>query len=188
MTIRAPYQTLHGPNYRVYSFEREVLYETLGACWALSARNISAQFAIQLHIDLSRVQLLYGTPTTQLPEHLLFDFIRVFQSRPKQGNQNKTATLQHNALALIESMNEADLLNFTTGFHDTVHQILERQPCWGSECAQANIALKYYSMSLIETRLRNHAVKRTYANLLCTYLTTTQNVFLREQKTSPQHG
>jgi hypothetical protein len=187
MTIRAPYQTLHGPAYRVYSFEREVLFETIGACWALSARNVSAQFSVQLHIDLSRLQLLYGSPAVQLPERLLFDFIRVFQNRTNESPHSKNKTVEHNAQALVESMNEADFLNFSTGFHDTVYQVLEKQPCWDTQCAQANMALKYYSMNLIESSMKNSKMKRTYALLLCAYLNSTQHVFLREHKMSPLH-
>lgn len=188
MTLRAPYQTLHGHHCKPLSFEREVLMETLGACWALNARNVSGQFALHLQIDLSRVQLLYGVPAVQLPERLLLDLIRVFQSRhATHATRQPTQGTEHNAIALIEGMDEADFLNFSTGFHDTVKQVLQHQPWWSNECMQANMALKYHGMNLIESGMHGAKVKRTYASLLCDYLSTTQRLFMQEIKTSPLH-
>lgn len=186
MTLRAPYETLHGHACKRQSFEREVLLETLGACWALSARNVSGQFALHLQIDLSRVQLLYGVPAVQLPERLLLDLMRVFQHRPAHSAQS-TQAMERNALALVDNMDEADFLNFSTGFHDTVKQILHHQAWWNTECIQANMALKYHSMNLIESGMHSSKIKRTYADLLCAYLANTQRVFLQEIKASPMH-
>lgn len=184
MTIRAPYQVMHINPYKKYSFEREVFFETLGACWALSSRNVSGVFAMQLQIDLSRVQLLYGVPSSHLPESLLFQFLNVFQTRPRSGAHTRHINAEHNALELIEDMNEADFLNFTTGFQDAVNQILEPLDCWTKECQQAHLALKYYGLNLVETGMREPKFKRTYADLLVNYLLTTQRVFLQESKTS----
>lgn len=184
MTIRAPYQVLHNSSYRKNSFEREVFFETVGACWALSARNVSGMFGMQLQIDLSRVQLLYGVPSAELPEALLFQFLTVFQSRPRTSLNSQHMHMQHNALELIDDMNEADFLNFTTGFQDAVSQILEPQECWNKECQQAHVALKYYGLNLIESSMKEVKFKRTYADLLVNYLMITQRVFLQESKTS----
>ena len=37
MTIRAPYQVLHGRPFKKYCFEREVIFEAPGACWPKNA-------------------------------------------------------------------------------------------------------------------------------------------------------
>lgn len=188
MTLRAPHQTLHSHHCKPLSFEREVLMETLGACWALSARNVSGQFALHLQIDLSRVQLLYGVPAVQLPERLLLDLIRVFQNQHNlRTKAQSTQNMEHNSIALVEGMDEADFLNFSTGFHDTVKQILQHQAWWSTECMQADMALKYHGMNLIESGMHATKVKRTYAGLLCDYLCTTQRVFMQGIKTSPMH-
>lgn len=184
MTIRAPYHVMHSTPYKAYSFEREVLFETLGACWALSSRNVCGMFGMQLQIDLSRLQLLYGVPSTNLPEPLLFQLLTVFQARQRNGQPVYQRHIEHNALELIEDMNEADFLNFTTGFQDAVNQILEPLDCWTLECRQAYLALKYYGLNLIETGLRDCKFKRTYADLLVNFLHTTQRVFLQDSKTS----
>ena len=84
----------------------------------------------------------------------------------------------------IEDMNEADFLNFTTGFQDAVNQILEPLDCWTQECRQAYLALKYYGLNLIETGLKDCKFKRTYADLLVNFLHTTQRIFLQDSKTS----
>ncbi|HEX4918072.1 MAG TPA: hypothetical protein VFV43_09270 [Limnobacter sp.] len=184
MTIRAPYQVLHSTPYKKYSFEREVFFETLGACWALSARNVSGIFAMQLQIDLSRVKLLYGVPTAHLPETQLYQLLTVFQTRPKQGFDARHQVVENNALALIDDMNEGDFLNFSTGFQDAVTQILEPLDCWTQDCQQAHLALKYYGLNLVESGMKEPKFKRTYADLLVNYLLCTQRVFLQESKTS----
>ena len=184
MTIRAPYQVLHTRPFKKYSFEREVFFETLGACWALSSRNVSGMFAVQLQIDLSRVQLLYGVPSMQLPEPLLFQFLNVFQTSPRKSQHSQHMRTEHNALELVEDMNEADFLNFTTGFQDAVNQILGPLDWWTKECHQAHLALKYYGLNLLESGMKENKFKRTYADLLVNYLLTTQRVFLQEDKTS----
>lgn len=185
MTIRAPYQALHTTPYKKFSFEREVFFETLGACWALSSRNISGVFGLQLQIDLSRVHLLYGVPSTQLAQPLLFQFLNVFQTRPHHGqNMHLDLHLEHNSLALVEDMNESDFLNFTTGFQDAVKQILEPLAWWGKKCQQAHLALKYYGLNLVGKGINEEKFKRTYADLLVNYLLTTQQVCLQESKTS----
>lgn len=184
MTIRAPYMVLHSSPYKKYSFEREIFFETLGACWALSSRNVSGIFGMQLQIDLSRVQLLYGVPSVHLPEPLLFKMLTVFQTRPRNGMNGQHAHVEHNALGLVEDMNEADFLNFTTGFQDAVNQILEPLDCWSKECQQAHLALKYYGLNLVESGMRDSKFKRTYADLLVSYLASTQRVFLQDNRTS----
>jgi hypothetical protein len=187
MTLRAPYQVLHCTPYRQQSFEREVFFETLGACWALSARNVSGAFAMQLQLDLSRVQLLYGVPSRHLPEHLLFQFLQVFQYRPKLPPGSLQRQAAHHALELIESMDENDFLNFTTGFQDAVKQMLEPLVCWTTECRQANLALKYYGLNLVESRMEQPRFKRSYADLLANYLLTTQLVFQQDHRTTSYH-
>ena len=184
MTIRAPYQVLYSTPFKADSFQREVFLETLGACWALSSRNVSGAFAIQLQIDLSRIQLLYGIPSQHLPEPLFFQLLNVFQARPRAGFPAHQADLEHNALELVESMSEADFLNFSTGFQDAVCQILEPLDCWDQECRQANLALKYYGLNLLESSKREFKVKRTYSDLLVNYLLTTQGAYLRQINTS----
>ena len=185
MTIRAPFKALHSTPYKQYSFEREIFFETLGACWALSSRNVSGLFAVQLQIDLSRINLLYGVPATQLPEELVYTFLTLFQARPKLNAQDCPRILEHNAFELIEEMNEADFLNFTTGFQDAVKQVLEPLGSWNLNCRQAFISLKYYGLNLIETGMQDSKHRRTYAELLVRYLLTTQNIFREENKTSP---
>ncbi|HEX4856479.1 MAG TPA: hypothetical protein VFV28_06670 [Limnobacter sp.] len=187
MTLRAPYQVLHCTPYKQQSFEREVFFETLGACWALSARNVSGAFGMQLQLDLCRIQLLYGVPSQYLPEHLLFQFLHVFRYRPRQDGASGQAQAAHNALELIESMGEGDFLNFTTGFQDAVKQILEPLPCWTPECKQANLALKYYGLNLVESRMEQARFKRSYADLLANYLLTTQLVFKQDSRTTSYH-
>lgn len=187
MTLRAPYQVLHCTPYKPHSFQREVFFETLGACWALSARNVSGAFGLQLQMDLSRVQLLYGVPSQHLPEPLLFQFLNVFQYRPRQATCSTQAQAAHNALELIEDMTEADFLNFTTGFQDAVNQLLEPLDCWTDECRQAHLALKYYGLNLIESRLQQARFKRSYADLLVNYLLTTQLVFQQNLRSSSYH-
>jgi hypothetical protein len=184
MTIRAPYQVLHRTPYKTYSFQREVFFETLGACWALSSRNVSGIFAVQLQIDLSRLQLLYGVPSTHLPENLLSQILTVFQSRPRSDLRSQQRHVEHNALELIEEMNEADFLNYTTGFQDAVTQILEPMPCWTKECKQANLALKYYGLNVLQSGMKESKFKRTYSDLLVNYLLITQHVFHEEDKAS----
>ncbi|WP_370261149.1 hypothetical protein [Limnobacter sp.] len=184
MTIRAPYQVVHTTPYKKYSFEREVFFETLGACWALSARNVSGVFALQLQIDLSRVRLLYGVPSAHLPEALLYQLLNAFQSRPRVGYEVCLQHVETNALALIEDMNEGDFLNFSTGFQDAITQILEPLDCWTQECQQAHLALKYYGLNLVESGMKEAKFKRTYADLLVNYMLCTQRVFLQEAKTT----
>lgn len=184
MTIRAPYKVLHSSPYKKYSFEREVFFETIGACWALSSRNVSGIFGIQLQFDLSRVHLLYGVPSAHLPAPLLFNILTVFQTRPRSGIQAQHGHVELNALGLVEDMNEADFLNFTTGFQDAVNQILEPLDCWTKECQQAHLALKYYGLNLVESGMRDSRFKRTYADLLVNYLSATQRVFLQGKHTS----
>lgn len=185
MSIRAPHQTLYRPVAKVQSYEREVFFETLGACWALSARNVSGQFAIQLHIDLTRVNLLYGIPAQQLTDTLLLDFLRTFQARNLRLNAECRHQVVHNALQMLDGMTESDFLNFSTAFQDAVGQILQHLPCWTPECMRANMALKYYGMNLIESRMESQVAKRHYAELLANYLQTTQAVFLLEHRLSP---
>ena len=187
MTIRAPYQVLHSTPYKHYSFEREVFFETLGACWALSARNVSGVFAMQLQIDLSRVKLFYGIPSMHLPENLLFQMLNVFQTRPRMSTGAHHVHAEHNALEMINDMNEGDFLNFTTGFQDAVGQILEPLECWTKECQQAHLALKYYGLNLVESGMKDARFKRTYADLLVNYLLTTQKVFLQENRIFTQY-
>lgn len=187
MTIRAPYQVLHSTPYKHYSFEREVFFETLGACWALSARNVSGVFAMQLQIDLSRVKLLYGIPSMHLPESLLFQFLNVFQTRPRMSTGAHHVNAEHNAIAMINDMNEGDFLNFSTGFQDAVNQILEPLECWNKECQQAHLALKYYGLNLVESGMKDSRFKRTYADLLVNYLFTTQKIFMQDSKIFTQY-
>lgn len=184
MTIRAPYQVLRTTPFKLHSFEREVFFETLGACWALSARNVSGLFALQLQLDLSRVHLLYGVPSANLPEALLFQFLNVFQSRPRQALHEKQQHAEHHALEMLDEMTEGDFLNFSTGFQDTVNQILAPLDCWTTECQQSCLALKYYGLNLVESGMRQSKFKRTYADLLANYLLTTQRVFYQDSKTS----
>lgn len=180
MTIRAPFATDHTPYPRPHSYEREVFFETLGACWALSARNISGQFPLQLQLDLSRLTLLYGTPAVDLQPVDFFRFLHAFQRRPNPGHHISYSGLELQALLLIDDMTEADFLNFSTGMADAVAQILSQMDCWGQECQLAFMALKYYGLNLIETNLQDPAIKRTYADLLCQFLTCTQNAYRSE--------
>ncbi len=184
MTIRTPYLTQYCSPLKKYSFEREVFFETLGACWALSARNVSGMFAIQLQIDLSRIQLLYGIPSSQLPETLLFQFLNIFQFKQHKSSNSEHLHVEHNAIELIEEMSESDFLNFISGFQDAVSQILEPLSCWNMECQQAYMALKYYGPNLIESGMNERKFKHVYANLLANYLSTTQRIFLQQSKTS----
>lgn len=185
MSIRAPYQTFYTPDFRPFSFEREVLYETVGALWALSAKNVSGQFAIQLQIDLSRLNLLYGVPAMQVPQNLMCKLLSVFQFRPKVGDADLLTLTNHQAVELMEGMNECDFLNFSAGFSDATKQLLEPHDAWCLDCREAFSALKYQSMSVMESRMTNSSVKRQYAELLVHYLQTTQHTFRLANSTFP---
>jgi hypothetical protein len=62
-----------------------------------------------------------------------------FKPGPRNGMSAQHAHVEHHALELVEDMNEADFLNFTTGFQDAVNQILEPLDCWTKECQQGPI-------------------------------------------------
>jgi hypothetical protein len=184
MTIRAPHHAVRCKLPKTASFEREVLFETLGACWALSARNVSGYFSVQLQIDLSRLQLLYGVPCVNLPEAMLLRIMHSFQAQPKADGQAQRDATERNALLLLGDMSEADFLNFSTGFNDAVVQVLQLHPAWGTPCRQAHLALKYYGVNLIEQGLQDERTKRTYAELLYSYLEVTHKVFRQEKRSS----
>lgn len=186
MTIRAPFKTLYTTGYKANSYEREVFYETLGCCWALSARNVTGDFSIQLLIDLSGVELLYGCPTEKLSEELMSTLIHLFQHRPRYPMQAQ-ALLQDSCNALLDGMDINDFLNFGSGFQDGVRQVLEECDFWCRDCETAYLAMKYYGMNLIETDLNSQKHKATYAALLAEFLLTSQRacVMERGQKATP---
>jgi hypothetical protein len=186
MTIRAPFKTLYTTGYKANSYEREVFYETLGCCWALSARNVTSDFSIKLLIDLSSVELLYGCPTERLSEELVSTMTHLFQHRPRHPMQAH-ALLGDSCNALLDGMNVNDFLNFGSGFQDGVRQVLEECEFWCRDCETAYLALKYYGMNLVETDLNSQKHKTTYAALLAEFLLTSQRycVIERGQKATP---
>lgn len=186
MTIRAPFKTLYTTGYKTNSYEREVFYETLGCCWALSARNVTGDFSIQLLIDLSGVELLYGCPTEKLSEELVSTLIHLFQHRPRHPLQAH-GLLEDSCNALLDGMNTHDFLNFGSGFQDGVRQVLEECDFWCRQCETAYRALKYCGTNLVETELGDQRHKNTYAALLAEFLLTSQKACLveRGQKATP---
>ncbi|MFN4327595.1 MAG: hypothetical protein ACK4FF_01855 [Limnobacter sp.] len=177
MSIRAPYCTLHRPAPRAMSLEREVFYETLGACWALSARNVSGYFGLQLQIDLTRVNLLYGVPAVDLDEHLLMDFLRTFQARKAARGDRPHERILQQAQNMVHGMDTQDVLNFSTAFEDAVGQVLDEDPDWSTECSRARLALKYQALQLLDRELASPRAKKRYAQLLANYLRITQATF-----------
>lgn len=186
MTIRAPFKTLYTTGYKANSYEREVFYETLGCCWALSARNVTGDFSIQLLIDLSGVELLYGCPTEKLSEELVSTLIHLFQHRPRYPMQAH-ALLEDSCNALLDGMDVNDFLNFGSGFQDGVRQVLEECEFWCRDCETRFRAMKYYGANLVETDLNSVKHKNTYAALLTEFLLTTQTRCMAERnpKTTP---
>lgn len=180
MTIRAPFKTLYTQGYKAKSFEREVFYETLGCCWSLSARNVSGDFSIQLLMDLSRVELLYGCPTEKLSDELVSTLTHLFQHRPRYTAQAQ-ALLDDSSKALLDDMDVHDFLNFASGFQDGIRQVIEDCSFWCRECETAYLALKYYSNNLVETEMQDPRHKQSYAALLAEFLALTQRRCLSEK-------
>lgn len=174
MTIRAPYCTLHERPYAPLSFEREVLFETLGCCWALSTKNVDGEFPVSLLIDLSNVDLLYGCPTEKLSDETIGSLVRAFRSRSKKGDEFKQ--IEHNALELIQSMDSNDFLSFHAGMHDTVEQILKPDPFWTLACEEAYLSLRYFSLNLLDASNASLQYKRTFARLLTEFLITGRGI------------
>ncbi|GLR25312.1 hypothetical protein [Limnobacter litoralis] len=185
MTIRSPYQTLHCNAYPEHCYEREIFFETLGACWALSARNVSGMFPIQLRLDLCKINLLYGVPSADLPQELLNKLTVLFQSRPAGQPAHGRSVVETNAMAMMREMNRADFLSFSMGFQDAVEQVLVHAECWNPRCQRAYMAIKFSAMSLIEQGFNSEKHRGTYADLLSEYLNITQSVFSSESKTYP---
>lgn len=184
MTIRAPYKSLHRVAYKEFCYEREVFFETVGACWALSARNVSGMFPIQLQMDLSKIELLYGVPSVKLPADLFQSLTNLFQARPRQISLKRNKLLENNAMELMRSMNDADFLSFSMGFQDAVTQVLEPLEPWNSSCHQTYMALKFFGLTLIEHGLTNPSHRSIYADLLVEYILISQNAFALQKKTS----
>jgi hypothetical protein len=161
-----------------------VFFETLGACWALSARNVSGMFPIQLQLDLSKLELLYGIPSMQLEPETIDTLIALFQVRPKQTSLKPSTRLESNAHGLLNEMNNSDFLSFTMGFQDAVNQVLEQLDPWDHHCQQSYLALKFFSITLIEHGVSNPHHRSIYADLLVEYILTTQYTFALEKKTS----
>ncbi|MDX1670396.1 MAG: hypothetical protein R3194_13320, partial [Limnobacter sp.] len=153
--------------------EREVFYETMGALWALSAKNIDAAFPVTLMLDLHKIDLLYGKPTEHLPEELLFSMVQAFKNRGKKRADN-SEVLARNAFKLLDDMHLDDFLSFNSGFHDAIDQILENETYWDDECRDAYLALKYYGLNLLETDMQDKARQLDYARLLCDFIEITQ--------------
>lgn len=174
MTIRAPYCTVHERPYSPLSFEREVLFETLGCCWALSTKNVDGEFPIGLLVDLSNVDLLYGCPTEKLGDEVIGSLVRAFSARSKKGDEFKH--IEHNALELIQSMDSNDFLSFHAGMHDTVEQILKPDPFWTLECEEAYLSLRYFSLNLLDASHASSHHKRLFACLLTEFLVTGRKV------------
>lgn len=170
MTIRAPSCTLHERPLSVQSYEREVLFETLGCCWALSTKNVDGEFSIGLLVDLSRVELLYGCPTEKLPEDTLTPLIRAFSARSKSSDG--LMQIEHNALELIQSMDSHDFLSFHAGMHDCTEQLLRNDLFWTSEVEQAYLALRYCSLNLLDANGASSHHKRNFAELLAEFVIT----------------
>ncbi|MDX1668710.1 MAG: hypothetical protein R3194_04785 [Limnobacter sp.] len=170
MTIRAPSCTLHERPYSPKSYEREVLFETLGCCWALSTKNADGEFSIRLLFDLSQVELLYGCPTEKLPEDTLTSLVRAFSAKSK--NSDGLIQIEHNALELIQSMDSQDFLSFHAGMHDCVDQLLRNDPLWTHEVEQAYLALRYCSLNLLDASAASLHDKRNFAELLAEFVIT----------------
>ena len=170
MAIRAPLDTLHSRSFPSLCLEREAFYETLGCCWALSAKQVNNEFAIEFLIDLSRVNLLYGQPTEQLSESMVGMLLRAFSSPAK--NRDDIRRIEHNALELVQSMESHDFLSFHSGMHDAVDQVLKYSAVWTPATERAYLAFRYFSLNLLDITAASDEQKQDVAALLTEFLLT----------------
>ena len=145
-----------------------MLYETLGCCWALSAKNLDGQFPIELMLDLGKIELLYGSPMQILSSELISSLVRAFQAKPRGGWSFNQA--ENHACALIQSMDTADFLSFHAGFHDAVDQILRGEHTWTERCDEAYASLRFHSVNLLDAGRSTTRQIQTHAKLITEFL------------------
>ena len=186
MTIRAPFKTLYTTGYKANSYEREVFYETLGCCWALSVQNVSGEFPIRLLLDLASVELLYGCPTERLSDELVSTLVHVFQHRPKPW-QHAQQVVHNSMMALLDGCTTHDFLNFNAGIQDGVRQVLEDCTFWSRDCDTAFLAVKFYANNLVECDMRSVRHKAVYASLISEFMQTCHLACCEDRKRNPLH-
>lgn len=176
MTLKAPVGTLHTPLPQRGSLERELWFESLGCCWALSVKNIEGRFPIQLMIDLSRYEGPSGNMVQALGASRFADLVQAFQLRVPHNRDGRSITERH-ANHLLKRMNVDDLLCFMAGMSDTIEEFLRPAFFWDDGCQSAWLSLKFYSLNPIESKLESTSHKARFATLLTDLVITGQAAY-----------
>lgn len=176
MTLKAPFGDLLSPAPKSKSLEREIWFEALGCCWALSVKNVEGRFPIQLMMDLAKCEGPSGNLVKAIGGAKFNDLIQAF-SRRIPSNRDGQAITERNARYLINKMDLEDFLCFMAGMSDTVDEQLRTAFFWDEQCQTNWLSLRFYSLNLIEAKQSTAAQRAHFAELLASFLQHGQHAY-----------